>query len=82
MDKNFDRWKNTIGRAASTGKMIGLSNKNIVGIGERLGTFLQKYVDPENEKERLLQELFEVGSKEEKRVLTRLLIKLSRRDKH
>jgi hypothetical protein len=41
-----------------------------------MGDFLAKNVDPENEQERILKQLWDVGNEAEQRTLARLMVKL------
>jgi hypothetical protein len=77
MRKNWHSWKNTLGSAVVTGETIGLSDKTINNIAERAGTFLANNVNPANDEERLLKELWDAADDSERKVLAKLVVKIS-----
>jgi hypothetical protein len=74
--QDWDKWKIALSKAVNFSENIGISEEIIDGIAFNVGSFLSAIVDPENREERLLHELWKVGTKEEKKVLARLIVKL------
>ncbi|MDN5348010.1 MAG: hypothetical protein PWP65_1574 [Clostridia bacterium] len=73
---SWQQWKHSLAMAIDLGKGLGLSDDRIARIAQRLGDFLAKYVDPRNREQRVLRELWDVASEEERLVLARLMTKL------
>ncbi|WP_432408459.1 DUF3243 domain-containing protein [Wukongibacter sp. M2B1] len=73
---DWDKWKETLSRAVSIGEKVGLSDDSIKDIGIKIGEFLSSNVDPDNHEQRLLKELFDVGSQKEREALTNMIIKM------
>ena len=59
---------------------IGLSEGTIDKIAFKIGNMLTAAVDPENREERLLQELWKVGDDEDRKVLSKLIVKMLETD--
>lgn len=79
---DWDKWKETLSKAVSVGETVGLSDDTLKNLGVRVGKFLASNVDPENHEQRVLKELFDVGSKKEKEALTSMIIKMVQQDKN
>lgn len=77
--ENWDKWKETLGKAADLGETVGMSDKTINNIAEKVGTFLSNHVDPRNDEERLLKKLWDAADKDDKEVLAKLIVKISDR---
>lgn len=73
---DWDKWKVALSKAVNLGENIGMSEEIIDGLAYSVGSFLSAIVDPENREERLLHELWKVGSKEDRKVLSKLIVKL------
>ena len=82
MIENFDTWKDTLHKAIHTGEKVGMSEETVTDIGQRIGTFLMKTVDPENPQQRLLKELWEVGTPDQRHTLTHMLINMIEKEHH
>jgi Protein of unknown function (DUF3243). len=75
--ENWDKWKETLGKAVNIGETIGMSDKTIDNIAEKVGTFLSNHVDPQNDEERLLKELWDVAAEDDRKVLAKLIVKIT-----
>lgn len=73
---HWEKWKGTLTKAVSLADRVGLSDSSIEKIGVQIGNILSSAIDPENREQRLLQELWRVGDKEERTILVRMLIKM------
>jgi Protein of unknown function (DUF3243) len=76
MLQDWDKWKITLSKAVNFSEHLGISEEVVEGLAYNVGTFLSAIVDPENREERLLHELWKVGSKEDRKVLSKLIVKL------
>lgn len=75
--KDWGEWRHTLGKAVDLGETVGMSNDTITNIAERVGTFLSNNVDPRNDEERLLKELWDAANEEDRKVLAKLVTKLA-----
>jgi hypothetical protein len=73
---NFDTWKQFLADRVQHGKEIGLSEDSITKLAFEIGSFLEEKVDPKNDQERALKELWDVGNEDEQKTIARLMVKL------
>ncbi|MDF2700605.1 MAG: hypothetical protein K0Q49_2164 [Haloplasmataceae bacterium] len=74
--ENFDKWTEALHKAVHISKKMGMKEDTITDIAKKVGDFLADNVDPENPKQRILKELWEVGNDEERHILAHLVVKL------
>ncbi|PAB61121.1 DUF3243 domain-containing protein [Anaeromicrobium sediminis] len=74
--KDWNNLKTTLGKAVDIGETVGMSDKTITNIAERVGTFLSNNVNPSTEEERILKELWDVSNDSERQVLAGLVVKM------
>ncbi|MBM7871534.1 hypothetical protein JOC70_003034 [Clostridium pascui] len=74
---NWNDWKKTLGKAVDIGETVGMSDKTITNIAEKVGTYLSNNVNPHNDQERLLKEMWHAASEDERQVLAKLVVKIS-----
>lgn len=75
--ENFERWKEFLGEKVDAAKSMGMSNEQITNVATKMGEFLADKVDPKNEQERLLQELWNCGEDEDRKTLAKLMVRMS-----
>ena len=73
----WGNWKKTLGKAVDLGETVGLSDKNITNIAEKIGTFLSNNVDPRNDEERLLKEMWDAADESDRDVLAKLIVRIA-----
>ncbi|MBD3918305.1 DUF3243 domain-containing protein [Paenibacillus sp. PR3] len=73
---NFDSWKQFLAARLEQGKKLGLSEDTIANLAYEIGSFLDERVDPKNEEQRVLKEIWDAGDEEERKTLARLMCKL------
>jgi hypothetical protein len=73
---NFDSWKQFLAERLEQGKKLGLSDDTIANLAYEIGSFLDERVDPKNEEQRMLKEIWDAGDEEERKTLARLMCKL------
>ncbi|GGG11836.1 DUF3243 domain-containing protein [Paenibacillus abyssi] len=73
---DFDTWKQFLADRVQQAKKIGLSEETISNLAYEIGTFLDEKVDPKNDEQRALKELWDVGDAEERKTIARLMMKL------
>jgi hypothetical protein len=75
MDNWYD-WKKTLGKAVDLGETVGMSDKTITNLSEKVGTYLSNHVDPHNDEEKLLKEMWDTANEEDRKVLAKLVVKM------
>lgn len=73
---NFSTWKHFLADRVSQAKGIGLTEETISSLAYEIGTFLDEKVDPKNEEERVLKQLWDVGDEAERKTIAGLMVKL------
>lgn len=74
--ENWERWKSFLGKQVENAKNIGLSHGAIEKTAVQIGEYLAKNVDPKNEQERVLKDLWSVASEKEKHAIANCVMKL------
>ncbi|MBS4207555.1 DUF3243 domain-containing protein [Bacillus sp. FJAT-50079] len=73
---NWDQWKNFLGDRIDGAEDQGMSQKIINQLAFQVGDYLAKKVDPKNEQERVLSDLWSVASEDEQRAIASAMVKL------
>jgi len=71
----FDKWKSFLSDRVEQAKKAGMSEETISKLAFQIGEQLESKVDPKNDEERLLKELWDVGNEEERKTIARLMVK-------
>ncbi|HWI66736.1 MAG TPA: DUF3243 domain-containing protein [Symbiobacteriaceae bacterium] len=74
--ENFDQWKDFLSKQIANAKSAGASDDNIVAAATRIGNFLADKVDPRNREQRLLKELWDKGTDQERTALMSMVTKM------
>ncbi|MFC4103501.1 DUF3243 domain-containing protein [Paenibacillus xanthanilyticus] len=73
---NFDTWKQFLSERVEQAKKMGLNEDTISNLAFEIGSFLDERVDPKNDEQRILKEIWDVGNEEERKTIARLMVKL------
>lgn len=73
---NFETWKHFLADRVEHAKKMGMSEDTISKLAYEIGSFLEEKVDPKNEQERVLKELWDVGDESERQAMAALMVKL------
>jgi len=73
---NFSTWKHFLADRVSQAKKIGMNEETIAQLAFEIGSFLDEKVDPKNDEERLLKELWDAGDENERKTIAHLMVKL------
>lgn len=74
--ENWDQWKNFLGDRLNQAQQQGLDQHVITDIAAQVGDYLAEQVDPKNEQERVLADLWSVASEEEQHAIASAMVKL------
>lgn len=73
---NFRDWKHFLGERVQAAKQAGMDSDLINQVAYQIGDYLAAQVDPKNDQERLLKELWDNGNEEQQRALASLMVKM------
>ncbi|AJY76628.1 DUF3243 domain-containing protein [Paenibacillus beijingensis] len=73
---SFESWKHFLSERVEQGKKMGLTEDTISNLAYEIGAFLDEKVDPKNEEQRVLKEIWDAGDEQERKTLARLMVKL------
>lgn len=74
--ENWHQWKDFLGDRLDQGQQQGMNKGTINDLAFQIGDYLAKQVEPKNEQERILSDLWSVASKEEQQAIANLMVKL------
>ncbi|MGG4264881.1 DUF3243 domain-containing protein [Peribacillus simplex] len=73
---NWDQWKNFLGDRLNQGEQQGLSEGAVNDLAFEIGDYLAKQVEPQNDQEKVLADLWSVASDQEKHAMASVMVKL------
>lgn len=73
---NWQQWKDFLGDRLDQGQEQGMSKDTVNNLAFQIGDYLAEQVDPKNEQERILSDLWSVASKDEQQAIANMMVKL------
>jgi hypothetical protein len=73
---NWQQWKEFLGSRLDQAKSEGMTEPVINEVAYQVGEYLAEQVDPKNEQERVLADLWNVASEEEQHAIANMMVKL------
>lgn len=73
---NWDQWKNFLGDRLNEGEQQGLNDETVNSLAFEIGDYLAKQVEPQNDQEKVLADLWSVASDQEKQAMASVMVKL------
>ncbi|NYE08504.1 hypothetical protein F4694_005352 [Bacillus niacini] len=73
---SFDDFREYLSGKVSLGKKLGMDEEQLANSAEKVADYLAHKEPPKNSEERLLQELWNVGTEEEQHKLAHMLVRL------
>ncbi|MBE3571320.1 MAG: DUF3243 domain-containing protein [Bacillales bacterium] len=73
---NWQHWKDFLGDRLHQAQNSGMNNEVINDLAFQIGDYLAKQVEPKNEQERILADLWSVASPEEQHAIASMMVKL------
>jgi len=73
----FESWKKFLKDRVAQGKNMGLSEDTISNLAYEIGSFLDERVDPKNDEQAVLKQLWEVGDENDRHTIAKLMVKLA-----
>lgn len=77
---DFEKWKEFVGNNVLLAEKIGFSEDTVTLAVDLAQNFLAKLVEPQNDEEKLLKELYNLGNNEERLALSHLVVKLVKKE--
>ena len=74
--ENWQQWTQFLGQQVEDAKDDGMSKKFIDQAALHIGEYLAKNIEPQNEQERVLSDLWQVASSDEKKAIASCVVKL------
>lgn len=73
---NWDQWKDFLGDRLQQAQQEGMNQEAVNDVAYQVGEYLSQQVDPKNEQERVLSDLWNVASEEEQHAIANIMVKL------
>ncbi|MFC0418880.1 DUF3243 domain-containing protein [Cytobacillus solani] len=73
---NWQQWKDFLGDRLDQGQQQGMNKDTVNNFAYQIGDYLAKQVEPKNEQEKILSDLWSVASKEEQEAIASMMVKL------
>ncbi|OIJ13102.1 hypothetical protein BKP37_11360 [Anaerobacillus alkalilacustris] len=73
---NWEQWKDFLGDRLQQAQHEGMNDRVINDVAYQVGEYLAKQVEPKNDQERVLADLWNVASEEEQHAIANMMVKL------
>lgn len=73
---NWKQWEDFLGDRLHQAQNEGMSEGAISALALQIGDYLSEQVEPKNEQERILADLWSVADKEEQQAIANIMVKL------
>ncbi len=73
---NFQDWKHFLGERVNQAMSAGMESDTIKNVAYQIGGYLSEQVDPKNDQERLLKQLWDAGDEQQRQALASMMVKL------
>jgi hypothetical protein len=74
--ESFEQWKEFLSKQVYQAREAGASQESIVNLASKIGNFLADKVDPKNREQRLLKELWDKGTPDERHAIASVITKM------
>ncbi|SDY69591.1 Protein of unknown function [Evansella caseinilytica] len=76
---NWQQWKDFLGDRLDQAKSEGMNQQVISDVAYQVGEYLSEQVEPKNDQEKVLADLWQVASEEEQHAIANVMVKLVQR---
>ncbi len=73
---SFDDFREFLSGKVRLGENLGMDEEQLANSAQKVADYLARKESPKNSEERLLQELWKVGTEEEQHMLSHMLVRL------
>ncbi|KAF0820447.1 MULTISPECIES: DUF3243 domain-containing protein [unclassified Cytobacillus] len=77
---NWQQWKDFLGDRLHQGMDQGMNKETVNDLAFQIGDYLAKQVEPKNDQEKILADLWSVASPEEQHAIANMMVKLVQND--
>ncbi|GLB59278.1 DUF3243 domain-containing protein [Cytobacillus sp. NCCP-133] len=77
---NWQQWKDFLGDRLHQGMDQGMNKDTVNDLAYQIGDYLAKQVEPKNDQERILADLWSVASPDEQHAIANIMVKLVQND--
>jgi hypothetical protein len=77
---NWDQWKDFLGDRLHHAQNEGMDQGAITDLAYQIGGYLAKQVEPKNDQEKVLADLWSVATPEEQHAIANMMLKLVQND--
>ncbi|MDM5226146.1 DUF3243 domain-containing protein [Cytobacillus sp. NJ13] len=77
---NWQQWKDFLGDRLHQGTNQGMNKETVNDLAFQIGDYLAKQVEPKNDQEKILADLWSVASPEEQHAIANMMVKLVQND--
>ncbi|MDF2964247.1 MAG: yflH [Paenibacillus sp.] len=78
---SFNEFKRYLGGKIELAESMGLSEEHLAKLAQKVANYLAAHEEPRNTEEKLLQELWKVGTQQEQHKLAHMLVRLAQSSK-
>lgn len=78
--ENWEQWKDFLGDRLHHAQNEGMDQSRITDLAYQIGGYLAQNVDPKNEQEKVLADLWSVATPEEQHAIANMMLKLVQND--
>ncbi len=71
---NFNDWKGFLNQRVDQAQQMGMDDKTVANLAYQIGDYLAAQVDPKNNEERLLKDLWEASNESQQQVLAQVMV--------
>ncbi|RBP95316.1 uncharacterized protein DUF3243 [Cytobacillus firmus] len=77
---NWQQWKDFLGDRLHQGQNQGMNKDTVNDLAYQIGDYLAKQVEPKNDQEKILADLWSVASPDEQHAIANMMVKLVQND--
>lgn len=77
---NWSQWKDFLGDRLHQAQNTGMGKEVVGDLAYQIGDYLANQVEPKNEQEKILSDLWSVASEEEQHAIANIMVKLVSND--
>ncbi|MEH6990631.1 MULTISPECIES: DUF3243 domain-containing protein [Bacillales] len=77
---NWQQWKDFLGDRLHQGMDQGMNKETVNDFAYQIGDYLAKQVEPKNDQEKILADLWSVASPDEQHAIANMMVKLVQND--
>ncbi|MBG9445518.1 DUF3243 domain-containing protein [Cytobacillus firmus] len=78
--ENWQQWKDFLGDRLHQGMDQGMNKETVNDLAYQIGDYLAKQVEPKNDQEKILADLWSVASPDEQHAIANMMVKLVQND--